>query len=144
MLLTHARALSASQFVHKKTFQRIHTSTHSAGLELTKLTYTRLEDNLIRHRGDRLLYNVPVIPDKLLYNVPGTSDKLLTSRDDAVADIDTIAIPSHTTRSFKLSRKPAYVGCGPSRTYLRLKPHCPILLEYSSGSSTVPIACYSA
>ena len=29
---------------------------HSAGLELTKLTYTRLEDNLIRHRGDRLYY----------------------------------------------------------------------------------------
>ena len=29
-------------------------SMHSAGLELTKLTYTRLEDNLIRHRGDRL------------------------------------------------------------------------------------------
>ena len=28
---------------------------HSAGLELTKLTYTRLEDNLIRHRGDVLL-----------------------------------------------------------------------------------------
>ena len=27
---------------------------HSAGLELTKLTYTRLEDNLIRHRGDRI------------------------------------------------------------------------------------------
>ena len=27
----------------------------SAGLELTKLTYTRLEDNLIRHRGDQLL-----------------------------------------------------------------------------------------
>ena len=26
---------------------------HSAGLELTKLTYTRLEDDLIRHRGDR-------------------------------------------------------------------------------------------
>ena len=25
----------------------------SAGLELTKLTYTRLEDNVIRHRGDR-------------------------------------------------------------------------------------------
>ena len=25
----------------------------SAGLELTKLTYTRLEDNLLRHRGDR-------------------------------------------------------------------------------------------
>ena len=28
---------------------------HSAGLELTKLTSTRLEDNLIRHRGDRTL-----------------------------------------------------------------------------------------
>ena len=27
---------------------------HSAGLKLTKLTYTRVEDNLIRHRGDRL------------------------------------------------------------------------------------------
>ena len=55
VLLTHALALSASQFVHKKKSQRIYTSIHSAGLELTKLTYTRLEDNLIRHRGDRLL-----------------------------------------------------------------------------------------
>ena len=27
---------------------------HSAGLEFTKLTYTGLEYNLIRHRGDRL------------------------------------------------------------------------------------------
>ena len=27
---------------------------HSAGLELTKLTYTRPKDNLIRHRGDRI------------------------------------------------------------------------------------------
>ena len=31
---------------------------HSAGLELTKLTYTRLEDNLIRHRGDRVHHNI--------------------------------------------------------------------------------------
>ena len=54
VLLTHALALSASQFVHKKKSQRVHTSMHSAGLELTKLTYTRLEDNLVRHRGDRL------------------------------------------------------------------------------------------
>ena len=31
-----------------------YTRMHSAGLELTKLTYnTRLDDNLIRHRGDR-------------------------------------------------------------------------------------------
>ena len=54
VLLTHALALSASQSVHKKKSPRIYTSMHSAGLELTKLTYTRLEDNLIRHRGDRL------------------------------------------------------------------------------------------
>ena len=53
VLLTHALALSASQFVHKKKSQRIYTSMHSAGLELTKLTYTRLEVNLMRHRGDR-------------------------------------------------------------------------------------------
>ena len=32
---------------------------HSAGLELTKLTYTRLEDNLIRHRGDRIYVRDP-------------------------------------------------------------------------------------
>ena len=56
LLLTHALALTASQFVHKKKSQRIYTSMHSAGLEVTKLTYTRLEDNLIRHRGDRLWY----------------------------------------------------------------------------------------
>ena len=54
VLLTRALALSASQFVHKKKSRRIYTSMHTAGLELTKLTYTRLEDNLIRHRGDRL------------------------------------------------------------------------------------------
>ena len=59
VLVTHALALSASQFVHKKKSQRIYTSMHSAGLEPTKLTYTRLEDNLIRHRGDRLyIYSV--------------------------------------------------------------------------------------
>ena len=52
LLLTHALALSASQFVRKKKSPRIYTSMHSGGFELTKLTYTRLEDNLIRHRGD--------------------------------------------------------------------------------------------
>ena len=35
---------------------------HSVGLELTKLTYTRLEDNLLRHRGDRPLYTTTVTP----------------------------------------------------------------------------------
>ena len=29
---------------------------HLGGFELTKLTYTRLEDNLIRHWDDRLQY----------------------------------------------------------------------------------------
>ena len=52
VLLTHALALSTSQFVHKKKCPRMYTSMHSGGLELAKLTYTRLEDNLIRHRGD--------------------------------------------------------------------------------------------
>ena len=32
---------------------RNYTSMHSGGLEIRKLTCTRLEDNLIRHRGDR-------------------------------------------------------------------------------------------
>ena len=53
VLLTHALALSASQFVHKKKSPRTYTSMHSGGIELTKPTYTRLEDNQIRHRGDR-------------------------------------------------------------------------------------------
>ena len=50
----HALALSASQFVHKKKSLRIYTSMHSGGLKLTKPTYTKLEDNVIRHRGARL------------------------------------------------------------------------------------------
>ena len=54
LLLTHALALSASQFVHKKKSPRVYSSTHSGGFELTKLTYnTRLEDNLLRHGGDQ-------------------------------------------------------------------------------------------
>ena len=35
------------------------TSMHSGGFELTKLIYTRLEDNLIRHRGDRVIICIP-------------------------------------------------------------------------------------
>ena len=45
VLLTHALALSSSLFVHKKKSPRIDTSMHSGGLDLAKLTYTRLEDN---------------------------------------------------------------------------------------------------
>ena len=59
VLLTHALALSASQFVHKKKPQRVYTSMHSVGLELTKLTYTRLEDNLIRHQGCLAMQHQP-------------------------------------------------------------------------------------
>ena len=59
MLLTHALAFSASQFVLKKKSPRIYTSIHSGGFELTKLNYTRLEDNLIRHRGDRVTLEQP-------------------------------------------------------------------------------------
>ena len=57
VLLTHALAFSASQFVHKINSPRIYTSRQYAlgGFELTKLTYTRLGDNLIRRRGDRVL-----------------------------------------------------------------------------------------
>ena len=47
VLLTHTISLSASQFMPKKKSQQIYTSMHSAGLDLTNLTYTRLEDNLI-------------------------------------------------------------------------------------------------
>ena len=54
VLLTHALALSISKFVHKKKSQRFYASMHSAGLEMTKLTYARLEDSLIRHPGDRI------------------------------------------------------------------------------------------
>ena len=54
VLLTRALALSASPFVHKKKSPRIYTSMHSRGFELTKLTCTRLEEYLTRHRGDRL------------------------------------------------------------------------------------------
>ena len=67
VLLTQALALPASLFVHEKKSQRIYTSTHSAGLELTKLTYTRLEDNLIRHRGDRRMH-IPVLFHFLLFS----------------------------------------------------------------------------
>ena len=70
--LSHALAFSASQFVRKKKSPRIYTSMHSGGIELTKLTYTRLVDNLIRHRGDRILprtkYRMSPLP---ILTVPG-------------------------------------------------------------------------
>ena len=72
VLLTHALAFSASQFVRKKKSPRIYTSMHLGGFELTKLTYTRLEDNLIRHRGDRLYSTVCRIPRHTCpFSLPG-------------------------------------------------------------------------
>ena len=68
VLLTHALAFSASQFVHKKKFPRTYTSMHSWGFELTKLTYTRLEDNLLRYWGDRQY--LPSTPRKSLSASP--------------------------------------------------------------------------
>ena len=55
VLLTRALALSASQFVTKKKSPRTFTSMYSGGYELSKLTYSRLDDNLKRHRGDRFI-----------------------------------------------------------------------------------------
>ena len=59
VLLTRALALPASQLVHRKKSLRIYSSMHSRGLKLMKLTYTRLEDNLIRYRGVYLHELVP-------------------------------------------------------------------------------------
>ena len=49
---TRSRAFCKSIYAQEKS-QQVFTSMHSTGLELTKLTYTRLEDNLIRHQDDR-------------------------------------------------------------------------------------------
>ena len=70
VLLTHALALFASKFMHKKKSQLIYTSMHSAGLERTKLAYTRLEKNLIRRREGhhRLKYVTP--PLKYITPIP--------------------------------------------------------------------------
>ena len=83
MLLTHALALSASPFLHKKKSPRIYTSMHSGGFELTKLTYTRLEDNLIRHRGDRVRVYLP--PTNLTFvtlNNPSSSPRQNASKPE--------------------------------------------------------------
>ena len=53
LLLTHALTVYAqSKCVHKKKSPPFFTSTTSGGFELTKLTDTRLEDNLIRQQGE--------------------------------------------------------------------------------------------
>ena len=71
VLLTHALALAASQFVRKKKPPRIYTSLHSTELKLTKMAYTRLEDNLIRHRSDYIHPNPNPMKRNQLPNVVG-------------------------------------------------------------------------
>ena len=48
-------ALRKSLYAPEKSLQN-YANMHPGGLELTKLTYTRLEDNLIRHLGDSTDY----------------------------------------------------------------------------------------
>ena len=54
---SRSRAFRKSICAQEKVSTNIYTSMHLVGLELAKLTCTRLEDNLIRHRGDRFMYN---------------------------------------------------------------------------------------
>ena len=54
-IVTDSRSrASCKSILHKKMSLRMYASVHSGELVLTKLTYTRLEDNLIRHRGDSI------------------------------------------------------------------------------------------
>ena len=112
VLLTHALTLSASQFVHKKKSPRIYTSIHSGGFELPKLTYTRLEDSLIRHWGDRLSY--PLL--SLEWPHQRTKDKAL-------------ALSSMSEKVGTRCRSPSYErfleGC--SSSFLRLAEHLTVL-----------------
>ena len=48
---SRSRAFRKSISAQEKDPRNLQTSTHSGGFTLTKLTYTRLEDNLIRQRG---------------------------------------------------------------------------------------------
>ena len=58
---SRSRAFRKSICPQEKVPTNLHEYALGAGLELTKLTYTRLEDNLIRHRGDQGYYLVPSI-----------------------------------------------------------------------------------
>ena len=55
--LTLSRFPQGNLCTWKSPHEFTRVSVHSGGSELTKLTYTRREDNLIRHRGDRLSYH---------------------------------------------------------------------------------------
>ena len=85
---------------------------HSAGLELTKLTYTRLEDNLIRHRGDRSMLNRPRAPKR----ISKASDlrRIIDSREglEMVFPTPFAAVETH----FSDSKKPNSTCSSNSRT----------------------------
>ena len=69
---------------------------HSGGFELTKLTYTRLKDNLIRHRGDQLFIPVPGTsgsPVRQCHKYPGYGHIIFIMYVSSVR-------PCHNTRSF--------------------------------------------
>ena len=74
---SRSRAFRKS-IVRKKKSQRNYTSMQSAGLELTKLTYTTLEDNLMRHRGDRF-WRYECATECLSYVAPRRTLKLFLS-----------------------------------------------------------------
>ena len=52
---------------------------HSGGLELTKLTYSRHEDNLLRHRSDYCIYILRTYRRLVLYALRVTSLNILDS-----------------------------------------------------------------
>ena len=69
---------------------------HAGGFKLTKLTDTRLEDNLIRHRGDRLVYvmlalkdvaRISVLPFPAYLNKSNGAQQLTRSVKAAMSDI---------------------------------------------------------
>ena len=77
-------ALSASQFVHKKKSLRIYSSITMGGLELTQLTYSRHEHNVLHHRRDRVtlthLCNNAVRGHRTGSNNSGAEDYLINRR----------------------------------------------------------------
>ena len=55
MLLTHALAFSASQYVHNKKSPHLYEYA-LGGIRIHETDLYQLEDNLIRHRGEPYIY----------------------------------------------------------------------------------------
>ena len=75
---------------------------HSGGFELTKLTYTRLEANLIRHRVDRLYH-----PSTPFYLYCGTRRQTgdLTIEHGEISTVPGINYPLWDFQLDKVARK---------------------------------------